>query len=176
MARKSGFVRRNNRMVRETSWAGIPVGRQSIGSGTAVLLTSLDAAGLALRPFTVIRTRGIIGLKSDQVIAGEPQQLAYGHCVVSDQALAIGVTAVPTPVTDVDSDLWFTYEMLMAEFAFITGAGFDAQGMISRVFDSKAMRKVEEGQQLISVMETPSSATAEGVTVTDHFRCLIKLH
>jgi len=39
-------------------------------------------------------------VRSDQFVATEGYEIAIGMAVVSDQALAIGVTAVPTPFTD----------------------------------------------------------------------------
>ncbi len=176
MARKSGLVLRGNRRVRETLWIEGVHTRYSVAAGGALVILSLSTAELALRPFTVIRTRGVWSIKSDQVIAGEPQAAGLGSCVVSDQAAAIGVTAVPTPITDMSSDLWFVYEFLLAEFTFVSAVGFDAQGAVSGKYDSKAMRKVEDGQDVITVLEVPSSATSEGSTIMHQCRLLIKLH
>ena len=52
---------------------------------------------LALRPFTILRTRMLIGLKSDQGAATEQQIVSYGKIVVSDDAAAVGLTAFPNP-------------------------------------------------------------------------------
>ncbi len=175
MARKSGFVRRDNRMRRDTLWTGLkPIQDTMAAASTAVIISSLGPVELAMRPFTIVRTRGLFGITSDQSAASEEQELGYGHCVVSDQALAIGATAVPTPVTDITSDLWFVYEMVLQSLDVNTAVGFDARAKTVRYFDSKAMRKVEEGQDRVSVCETgPNSA---GVLITSSFRFLIKLH
>ncbi len=163
-------------MVRETLWFGGVDVLQVIGTpGTALLLTSLSAGALDLRPFTVIRTRGMLGIRSDQVAATEDQLAAYGHAVVADQAVAIGVTAVPTPVTDNDSDLWFVLERIMSDMTFSTAAAHEKQGNYAS-FDSKAMRKVEDGQDLISVVETPAVGIAAGCVFKAYFRRLVKLH
>ena len=146
----------------------------TVDTSTAVLLTSLNALALAMRPFTVVRTRGILGLLTDQVAATERQAMAYGQCVVSDQAIGIGVTAVPTPVSDSSSDLFFVFEELYSDFtAVATIDGFSRVGSYHR-FDSKAMRKVEDGQDVISVVEVP--AASSGTRVLTFFRTLIKLH
>jgi len=173
---KSGFITRGGRSVRETVWLAGVCTRSTTAAATAVLLTSLNAAALALRPFTVVRTRGLIGFKSDQLAGTEPQAGAYGECVVSDQAAAIGVTAVPTPVTDDGSDLWYVYQRFFGEFAFTTAAGFENQAMIQYPIDSKAMRKVEDGQDLITVLETETTACSQGVVFMSYSRFLIKLH
>jgi len=174
VGRKSGFIERGGRMRRESVWlASGEIFTTFAAANTAVLLTSLGATLLALRPFTVVRTRGILSIQSDQAAAIENQFFAYGHCVVSDQATAIGVTAVPTPDTDDTSDLWFVYERLMNR----TSGGLTdltSNLMAVRYFDSKAMRKVEDGQDLISVGE--ASVNSSGLSLTSHFRELIKLH
>jgi len=174
-SRAGGFIRGGRRMRRETIWASVPVASNTVALGTSLILTGLSAAGLALRPFTVVRVRGLIALRSDQNANSEAQWVSYGHCVVSDQALAIGVTAVPTPVTDAQSDLWFVYEEL-ANAIIVSSATSVLQHTVSKDFDSRAMRKVEEGQDLISVMETPATGITEGVIFRDHFRMLLKLH
>ena len=144
-------------------------------ASNAQIIASLNAAALALRPFTVIRTRGVLGLTSDQTGASEPYSASYGHAIVSDQAVAIGVTAVPIPSTDDGSDLWYVYEALFGLFTFVTGAGILLNhGAVDRTFDSKAMRKVEDGQDLLVVAET--SAISVGAILTSYERILLKLH
>ena len=176
MACKSGFTRRNSRMVRETLWiAGSSLRTTVASANTAVLITALNAAALALRPFTVVRIRGRVGVRSDQVATGELQDVAYGQCVVSEQASAIGVTAVPTPANDDGSDLFFVYARLMAEFVQSSGVGFESSGLQDvQDIDSRAMRKVEEGQDLIEVIE--ASSISDGAIVRTYSRTLIKLH
>jgi len=175
-SRKSGVFLRGGVARRETQWLDIEPVRSGIVAGGALLMNSLSTVEKALRPFTVVRSRGQFAVKSDQVAASEPYGFGYGICIVSDQASAIGITAVPTPMTDQESDLWFVYEYLAQEFVFVTGAGFDSQGAAMREYDSKAMRKVEDGQDLVIVGEVPSSATSEGVVITNSGRVLIKLH
>ena len=178
MARKSGFVRRNNRMVRETLWAFDQPTDTALGAAsTAVLLTAAGAGLLALRPFTIIRSRGFFHVISDQVAAAETYGASLGHCIVSDQAAAIGVTAVSTPDTDRGSDLWYVFEDYVGRLILNTAVGADyaAGGPRSTVYyDSKAMRKVEEGQTTITVIE--SMAIASSAQVKTGGRFLIKLH
>ncbi len=56
----------------------------------------------------------------------------------------------------------------------------DATGTFSwgteRVFDSKAARKVEEGQTAITVVETAATGVSEGVVFRAAYRCLLKMH
>ena len=176
MARKSGFIRRNNRMIRDTAWFGGVFAQTTIAAAsTAMLVTSLTAGALAIWPFTVIRSRGLVGIVSDQTGTGENYSAAYGRCVVSDQSVAIGVTAVPTPVTDNDSDLWMVMEFVYGRFTFVTGAGILVNhGSVDRTYDSKAARKVDIGQDLIGVVET--TGVSSGAIITTFTRALVKLH
>ena len=60
---------------------------------------------------------------------------------------------MPTPITEQGSDLWFVWQAMLSSFAFVTGAGFDAQRQTQYVVDSKAMRKVGVGEDVIVVGE-----------------------
>jgi len=172
MARKSGNVFRGNRMRRATQWLEAPFVSTTLASTNAVALTLvMTAAEKALRPFTVVRIRGTMHVRSDQTAALESYGATMGYCVVSEQAVAIGVSAVPTPDTDLASDAWMAHESVQGSFGFITGTGALELGQIHR-YDSKAMRKVEEGFELIQVMECPVNSG----TVQDIGRILIKLH
>ncbi len=173
MARKSGFVRRNNRMVRESLWFGFGFTTVTLASSNAVAIGhSLNAAALALRPFTIVRTRGSYNVRSDQKAATEFYGVSMAFAVVTDQAVAIGATAVPTPDTDRGSDKFFVFEDVFGEFNFQSGVGIEGLNGISRDFDSKAMRKVQNGEDIISVLEAPSTSGVMSFAA----RMLIKLH
>ena len=172
--RHSAFRQHMVRSGRKTFWfSALHTKTVITAASTATLITSLNAVALSLRPFTIVRTRGFVGIVSDQLAGVEDQAITYGEIVVTDQAVAIGVTAVPTPVTDSQSS-WHVLEAMADRFNFVTGVGFQ-QSVVNRVvIDSKAMRKVEEGQDLISVAET--SGASNGVVVFAYSRTLIKLH
>ncbi len=146
----------------------------NIANNTNVLVESLTGAQVALiAPFTIVRVRGLISIKSDQVVASEFPFGALGLAVVSEQARAAGAASLPGPVSQQDSELWHVWLPLSASFIFSTAAGFDSAG--GRVFeiDSKAMRKVEEGEALVTMVE---NETAAGFDVDPNFRILVKMH
>ena len=173
-ARRSGRIFRGGKSVRESAWVAVaPTTTTITAAGTSVLFTGFSAATLGLRPFTVVRTRGTMAIRSDQAVATEVFQASLGFAVVSDQALAIGVTAVPSPETDRGSDLWFVYETLEGFFVLSSAIGiYEAQ--IRKEWDSRAMRKVEDGQDMAIVLET--SSISAGCTILKAGRMLIKLH
>jgi len=160
------------RTRRETQWfrstdISSPV---SLAGGAAIIDQSL--AGFS-NPITVVRTRGSITIWTDQEANDEDPFGACGMCVVSDQALAIGVSAVPTPITDKDSDLWIMHQYFGLAFQFVSASG--SPGVISqRVdFDSKAMRKIPPDTTLIWAVENASASA--GLRYLLQFAVLIKL-
>jgi len=165
-------VVRQRAQRRETMWIELgTVASTLAGAPTAVLASSLNAAGLALRPFTVVRVRGWLECHSDQAAASESYLGDFAMAVVSDQAVAVGVTAVPTPLTDKGSDLFFVYEQLGSRTFFGDATGVREVG-VQKYFDSKVMRKVNDDQDIIAVVENEIA----GCVVTFSGRILIKLH
>ncbi len=86
-------------------------------------------------------------------IALETQIGAVGFAVVTDQAVAVGVTALPTPITDLASDMFFLHQFLLARTVFATAIGFEAPGGTVIQVDNKAMRKVNDDQDLVITTE-----------------------
>ena len=177
-SRKSGFTLRSGVMRRETKWTSTGVIATGLAAaGTSVQLATFTAAFLLDNaPFTIMRTRGVIIQHTDQIAATEDQEVAYGIAVVTEQANAIGVTAVPTPFTDSESDSWFVYEVILGEYQFGSAIGFSGSAAFTqeRIIDSKAQRKVEDGFDISAVVE--SSSTSAGLGFASQFRMLIKLH
>jgi len=171
--RRSGFVLRGGRQRRETSWFFNGWTSTTIAAPGSVLIASLNVAALALRPFTIVRWRGLWSVVSDQIANGENQVVSYGVAVVSEQAVAIGVTAIPTPVTDLGSDLWFVLEHLVNRWEVVSAVGVESPIQTGGI-DSKAMRKVEEGEDVVIVMET--AAISAGAVMKQVGRFLVKLH
>ncbi len=170
-ARRSGLVLRGGVQRRESLWIDIAPVLATQAAAGGVLTNALNAVALALRPFTVVRTRMSFFIRSDQAAAAEVQTAAFGIAVVSDQALGIGVTAVPTPITDMGSDLWFFYQFLLCNESSLTDVA--KPGCVVHA-DSKAMRKVNDDSDLAFVLEM--STITQGVTVNSMGRFLIKLH
>ncbi len=173
MARQ--FTRGRGRLgsPRLTSWIGLPATSVTLAAAsTATLMLSLNAAALATRPWTVIRTHMFWQVRSDQTGASEDYGASLGLAVVSDQALAIGVTAIPTPETDRGSDLFFVHSSLYSRFEFVSGVGFHPASGIREKVDSKAMRKVNDDQDLVIVVETPANVASASINLAG--RMLIK--
>ena len=175
MARR--FIRRSSGGFRRspgrlTEWFALPFGTDAVtlAANSVAQFASLDALGLAARPFTITRVVGSLYVSSDQNAAVENPFGAWGMCVVSEEADAIGVTALPDPTVNPNSDLWFAYQSFAAEGAASTNVG--QPPAISR-FDFRAQRKVADGSD-ISIMIANASA-ADGMKFILNFRFLVKL-
>ena len=159
------------RQARQTVWFQFaPITATLTAVGGTVYFT-LNAAALALRPFTIVRSRFQAMIQSDQAGATEHQVGAVGLAVVSDEAATAGVASMPTPITEMASDLWFVHQLAMAaEFQSTTG------GTPAGVFeiDSKAMRKVGIGQDIAVIAEFSSAGS--GFLLTLGGRMLVKTH
>ncbi len=157
---------------RETSWLTIDLVVGGV-DGSASLFSSLGTSAIASLPWTIVRTYLNIFVHSDQVVATESWASAVAMAVVSAQAAAIGVTAVPTPITDLESDLFYIHHMQQGRFFFGTGVGAQDIGQSFNV-DSKAMRKVSDDEDVILVVE--GATQGAGVTISVQGRFLIKEH
>ena len=166
------FVRGARSAKRLTSWLELrPVQVVMTATGGTIMF-ALTAAELALRPFTIVRTHLELALRSDQNSVAEVQAVALGAAVVSDQAVAVGVTAVPTPDTDMGSDLWFLHQILFGDEVSLSNL---TKPQSTASLDSKAMRKVDIGQDVVVVAEM-IAAVSSGVTFTVGGRMLIKVN
>ncbi len=174
MARRHFRSGRSGGPRRETLWAFIDATATSLTATGGTIIGQLNAAALALRPFTIIRTYLEVLIISDQQAASEFQIAALGMAVVSDQASAIGVTAVPTPSTDAGSDLWFLHQWLMSSFVLVSAVGIDGDEGHHYSIDSKAMRKVNDDQDIVTVIELDSVSSGVSIFVAGRF--LVKLH
>ena len=157
---------------RQSLWIGFGSNQVTLTSLGGTITHALNAAALALRPFTIVRTLFVFDLRSDQAAAVEQQAANFGIAVVSDQALAVGITAVPTPVTDIGSDLFFAFIAMYADESSLTDR---TRGSSKYLLDSKAMRKVPDDADLAVVAEA-DTAVAAGCILRMTGRMLVKLN
>jgi len=159
------------RSVRQNTWININLVETVVAGSASVLLVSLNAAALALRPFTVVRSRMLIQFDSDQGAATETPHAAFGEIVVSEQASAQGALSIPNPISDADAP-WFVWQPLLSHIDFFSAASVID---VSRHFtvDSKSMRKVGINEDIVGQIQTGS---ADGVSISIVGRHLLKLH
>ncbi len=119
---------------------------------------------------TLIRTRGIISIKTDQAVTGEVQLGAFGLAIVEDRARAVGIAAVPIPGTNAADDAWFVHQFVVAKYDLVTAVGFDPNMVTQYVIDSKAMRKITDNA-MVAVFENQG---ATGFDTSIQLRFLFK--
>jgi len=133
------------------SWSrDIAAGFFTIPAATKVLLTTVVLSNPGIGE-TVRRTRGRALVQSDQGAAQEGQLLALGLIVVSDLALAAGAASIPGPAIDASDDGWFLWEPLLNRMSIST-----VSEPRHVEFDSKGMRKIQEGFGIAVMVENSS--------------------
>ncbi len=169
---RSGFAPRRQGPRRATEWiASADLNTvTTLGAGLCTLHSAiLSSVNLDLVPSTIVRTRGFIFVRSDQAAASEDQLGAIGMSVVSEQAAAAGVASTPCPISNETSEMFFLWE----PFALSHGAGtVDSQRGQVFPFDSKAMRKWQDGEAIAVTIE---NAGTFGIDFWLKFRMLVKL-
>jgi len=125
----------------------------------------------------MVRTRGELLLTISAISAagdGFPR-LAAGICIVSENAFGVGVTAVPTPLTDIAWDGWLWHSM-GACFGQVSGNfGNDGAQVIRWVIDSKAMRKIKQTDISIGVIELGTETGTATLLADLNTRELVKI-
>ena len=138
------------------TWSRLTVGSFAVAGNTKVLAATFTHSNIGIGE-TVRRTRGIVGWRSDQVAADEDQIGALGLIIVSDLAVAAGVASIPGPDTDAQDDGWLMWQPLISSVQTqdLTGINFRAMDIFH--YDSKAMRRMEEGFTGAIVVENGSA-------------------
>ncbi len=171
--RNTGLIR-SPRSKRQTGW-DLSVSSTSfvtIAANTKVALAVFNSAALAeVGPGTIVRTRGLLAVKTDQISAAEAQIGAFGIGFVNSVAGQLGVTALPGPSTEITWDGWFVLQPILQNFAFGTAVGFDPDHAVQYPIDSKAMRKYDVDENL-AVMVQNDAAT--GFDIAIYIRFLVK--
>ena len=147
--------------------------------GAATLLKGLLSGFLVAEEaaLTLVRTRGMITMgiltsgAANNVITG-----AYGQIVVSTDAIGVGITAVPGPLTDIEND-WYVWVPFALRADTIAEAPVNITSNMAINYDSRGQRKLKNGEALISVIEMCQSDGTTGMVVqfVDSFRNQSKL-
>jgi len=163
-ARVRRTVTTRSRHQRNVSWGGLEIIPTTIVIDTKIILGSFVLA--TQFDETVLRVRGGFMVSSDQVATLERPQGAVGMIVVSEDAFATGIGAVPGPVTDIGNDGWFMWQPLTAFF----DTGGDNVPHYFEI-DSKAKRIVREGSRIVVVAEGSAGGT-QGMIMWGYLRVL----
>ena len=156
------------RKIVNYTWANFDLGATTVATGTKVLLGFFFLATDFEE--TVVRTRGLMSVTSDQFTAAEDQRGALGFIRVTDRARAAGAASIPGPVTDGDDDGFFVWVPVVQKSVQDVNAG---RQTYPYQIDSKAQRVVREGQEVAIMFENSGPAGLElqlGLRILSRFR------
>ena len=138
-----------------------------IALGSNAIATVGDAA-------TIVRTRGQFTVRCPAAAAGDSLiRGAFGIYVVTSAALAIGVTAMPGPLTDSGND-WYVWAPFTLAFDN-TLTEFDSKYHVTVDFDSKGMRKTKAGDTSAVMLEIQSDIAGDSIDCAYVLREQVKL-
>jgi len=146
---RSGFSRGQGQR-RKTAWGFGP------GSSTPTNFSSSSTVflGTAIVPsvegLTIARIRGQLNaiLRSAATI-GDGFQGAFGIGIATETAVLAGVTALPTPITDMDAENWLFWKPFSIHATRIAAIGESFELEV----DTKAMRKFPSEMALYGMVE-----------------------
>ncbi len=182
MARQIGLSRRafqfgrtRGGVSRRADWAMgfTSTAFTNVPASSSVLLAQLAASVIGdIAPGTIVRTRGLINVHSDQNAASENIVGAFSIAVVTDTARSQGIASLSSPVSDVLSDRFFVLQPILQKINVATAVGFEPQMSTQYVIDSKAMRKFEADEDSIVLVAENSGGFGWDIGV--YLRFLVK--
>ena len=112
---------------------------------------------------TLVRLRGsLLWGAGEQSAQGEGWIGAFGIGIVTAEAFAIGSTAMPSPVADVDWDGWIYWTPVQAIQTEVAGGNAEGDIRNEESVDTKAMRKLRQGDTIFAAVEVVTLGTASG--------------
>ena len=140
---------------------------EGVMGGVVVTQTASGSifVGSAVTPtldgLTLLRLRGSLFLGLRAGAAGVDRvRGAFGIGIATAAAVAVGVTAVPTPVTEQSWDGWIYWENFYLENQDGTTQTYeDGSGLVRMPIDTKAMRKLTEDDAIYAAIETTHNGT-----------------
>ncbi len=145
----------------QKNWTSLIPSFQAVSTNT----TLLGNAIIPINSQTVLRCRGFVSAQFDATVqVGDIMLLTFGICVVSQDAQAVGATAMPDPFDDASWPgwLWFQLGALHTPIkAITTGAGDPNFPFWQRVdIDTKSMRKLRQNEVLFMNVQVGETAAA----------------
>ena len=177
--RRSRSFPSGSRNKRKTFWfaSADVAGLTNLAAATIVVDQAVSKVAIDAGPgypMTIVRTRGSVWIKTDQVANSEQPFGGFGFAVVGEEARAAGAGSLPGPILDEDSGQWFVHGFFAQALVVVSQTSIHHDGFVRTDFDSKAMRKVEENEAIVVMLENASSG--HGLSYIIKFRMLLKLH
>jgi len=162
VARSSGFSRGHRSSGVARDWNAGP------GSSDVVSLSASGSAflGSGIQPtaseVTCLRTRGLFDAFLTGITTADGDgftgAVGIGKCTLA--AFTAGITAVPTPVTEVGWDGWLWHSFFSIHAGDVSSAAGRSEEHQRILVDSKGMRKFDGAEILYAVVEVVEQGTA----------------
>ena len=126
---------------------------------------------------TIVRLRGsaLLYLTSVAAALNGFTRVALGIGIVSTAAATVGITAVPTPLTEINWEGWmfhWTGSLINIDNTIDDSIG---GGVVRIPIDSKAMRKINDDETLFGVVEVSGEVGTAVMGFNGSTRMLVKL-
>ena len=161
MAGRRGFHPRRGSSGIARDWSLGPGGvtQQAItGSGVTIIGSGVQSL---VPQITIMRTRGLFhAYLTSATAAGDGFTGAMGIIVVTAQAFAAGAASMPSPVNELESNGWFYHQFLSVHAGEAGGLSGGPEGSQRVDVDSKAMRKFDDQQRVVAILEVTETGTA----------------
>jgi len=175
----SGGKRRQTQWDALEGWGRVPFVTPGVGSVLAFSeFNNVLVAGPVPPPTPLTLIKSIFTWRVNDP-NNAPFYGAIGGLVITQQALdeaLLGTKTLPLPVEDAAADVWFLHSFI-GGITRDTALGFDGSGL-GDVIISKAMRKIDDGYQIVFVgQRDPELDVTDGSTFTLNFnlRALVKV-
>ena len=155
------------------TWIGVEIAPGPVAANAAVLFGILNAEAIDQLPFTVLRSRGVLIMESDQEVLTEDFGGAFAMVHTTQRATAAGIGSVDNPFGNSSSGNFFVWEPIYSKVFQQGGAAVGSQTSAIFPVDSKAMRKLVLGDDIAFVFE---ALDLSGLNVGFMGRVLIQLH
>ena len=176
-ARRFGSRAIGSSSRRKTAWSAGPSETTAELTAAGAFIWTLGSQAL-VDGLTQVRVRGEynVFLPVVTTIGDGYLSMAVGLCIVSENAFGVGITAVPTPFTDMGWDGWLFHRLHSQIIGLSTTELGVAPTEAFRIeLDSKAMRKIRATDVLIGVGELGTEVGAATLAFSAQTRVLDKL-
>ena len=159
---------------RPTFWEGA-TGEFSIATGTVSMAVIVSEATLENVPEpTLIRIHGEVFVNvTARTAANDVAVIAMGMILQSAAAIAAGVGSMPLPSSDIGSS-WIWHRQVVMRSNIAPANGTDIGGNARILIDNKAMRKVNNNQGLVMIVQNVAGIGTITASITLASRILFK--
>ena len=143
-------------------------GRGLLTFGAALTATAVGSFAFVIgeSAATIVRTRGWLNIRvNSSGTINNPIHGAMGMMIVGLEAFNVGITALATPLDDIER-AWFVWQpFTLIPRVAAASAGNDISAHLNMPFDSRGQRRVKEGDVLVVMFEATQLSATTGTVI-----------